>query len=458
MKKLLIVICLYILPAFLVNAQTTEWPYKEYAYAKAYMYNLDSKLHNRYQIIKNGEIDNTVTSKGVLLSKELSDKIIKISNNDVNGLLTGFSKCFIPHHAVVFYDKENKPIASFMPCFYCEAIRLKPVKKTPELVKELTESEIEKQLSILKEYEQIITELGFPVLESPTAYKNYSKKLKRNKAFNLKLIQRTGVKQLNSIDNQRFDLSGIAKYKNEIFVVADKKWNDKIYSIDTTFNTFTIKPIIPVCLDDKIDFEGIDVCGEEIYLIEEWYDNAYKLNPDSCNLDKLELKWEDIDRTAWGNKGLEGLAVDCDNEILYLAKERQPRRIFEVEIKSGLITEPFIKTLGSQKAGYDISDMKFENGYLYILERGRGLVTRINTETKEALSYSFQNVVLKDGKRIFYNKNPEYGMAEALLLTKDQIWVGIDNNGDPVSLYGKTMGLKENNNTVILIFERPIGF
>ncbi len=347
-----------------------------------------------------------------------------------------------------------------MPCFYCEAIRLQPAKKNIQLEKEFTDSEIENQLGILKEYEQIIKELGFHVLESPDAYKDFSKKFKSNNAFSLNLIEQTGIKQLKSINNQRFDLSGIALYNNKVLVVADKKWNNQIYQVDTTFNSFTIEPVIPVCQDGEIDFEGIDICGNQIYLIEEWYDNVFKLNPDSCNLEKLELKWEDfgIARTEWGNKGLEGLAVDCDNEILYLAKEREPRRLFEINLRSGEIKEPFIKILGKQRNGYDISDMKFENDYLYILERGRGMVTRINTETKEALSFSFQNVVLKNGERIFSNRNPEFGMAEALLLTKNQIWIGIDNNGDPVSPYGKTLGLKESNNTVILMFERPEGF
>ncbi|RLD83425.1 MAG: hypothetical protein DRJ07_06675 [Bacteroidetes bacterium] len=347
-----------------------------------------------------------------------------------------------------------------MLAFDCESMRLEPVKGAPKLNRELTENEIEEQLIILKEYEQIIKRTGFPVFESVSAYSNYFYKIKRGESNNLKLIEKTGIKQLKSIGDQRFDLSGIALYKNKVFVVADKNWNNRIYHVDTTFNTFTIKPIIPICPDDRIDFEGIDVCGDQIYLIEEWYDNVYKLNPDSCNLEKLELKWKDygINRSSWGNRGLEGLAVDCANEILYLAKEREPRRLFKIDLKTGKIVEPFIKTLGPHKEGHDISDMKFENGYLYILERGQGKVTRINTETKEKLSYSFQNVVLNNGKRIFDNRNPEYGMAEALLLTKDQIWIGIDNNGDPVSLYGKTLGLKENNNTIILIFERPEGF
>ena len=460
MKHLLFTIFLFTQVSFSIEAQTNEWPYVNYTYAKAFMYNLDSKLRSKYQIVKDEKIDKTAISEGVLLTKKQAEKVIRITAKDVRALLSGLSKCFIPHHAIVFYNKENKPVASFMPSFECEAIKLKPAKPFSKFDAELTDGEIAEQLTILNEYEQIIKELGFPVLKSPSAYKKYSKKLEKNTAYKLKLIERTGVKQLKSVDNQRFDLSGIASYNNKVFVVADKKWNNRIYRVDTTFNAFTIEPVIPVCPADKIDFEGIDVCGEQIYLIEEWYDNVYKLRPDSCNLEKIELKWEDFDiyRSEWGNKGLEGIAVDCDNEVLYLAKERQPRRLFEIDLKSGKIAEPFIKTLGVQREGHDISDMKFENGYLYILERGRGMVTRINTETKESLSYSFQHVVLKDGKRIFDNGHPEYGMAEAILLTKDQIWIGIDNNGDPVSLYGKTMGLKENNNTVILIFKRPEGF
>jgi hypothetical protein len=49
-------------------------------------------------------------------------------------------------------------------------------------------------------------------------------------------------------------------------------------------------------------------------------------------------------------------------------------------------------------------------------------------------------------------------MAEAFILTPDEIWIGFDNNGDPVSEYGKSLGLKEGNETAIIIFKRPRGF
>jgi hypothetical protein len=49
-------------------------------------------------------------------------------------------------------------------------------------------------------------------------------------------------------------------------------------------------------------------------------------------------------------------------------------------------------------------------------------------------------------------------MAEALLLTSDEIWIGLDNNGLPFSDYAqKTYGLT-GNSPVIIRFKRPAGF
>ncbi|RLD75221.1 MAG: hypothetical protein DRJ10_15685, partial [Bacteroidetes bacterium] len=208
MTRLLFTICIIILYNFQINAQTSVWPYIEYAYAKAYLYNLKSNLRGEYQIVKNEKIDKTVISEGVLLTKEQTRKIIQLSGKDVKGLNAGLSACFIPYHAIVFYSENNKPVASVMLAFDCESMRLEPVKGAPKLNRELTENEIEEQLIILKEYEQIIKRTGFPVFESVSAYSNYFYKIKRGESNNLKLIEKTGIKQLKSIGDQRFDLSG----------------------------------------------------------------------------------------------------------------------------------------------------------------------------------------------------------------------------------------------------------
>ncbi|MEO1054205.1 MAG: hypothetical protein AAFX87_26435, partial [Bacteroidota bacterium] len=40
--------------------------------------------------------------------------------------IQGLAKCYSPHHALVFYDKENRPVASLSFCFYCSGIRIYP--------------------------------------------------------------------------------------------------------------------------------------------------------------------------------------------------------------------------------------------------------------------------------------------------------------------------------------------
>ncbi|MCF6242729.1 MAG: SdiA-regulated domain-containing protein, partial [Bacteroidales bacterium] len=432
--------------------------YIDYAYAKAYMYNFNSDLNAKYQIIKDGKIDETALPSEKRLSAKQIEQLIDLTNKKVEGLITGLSKCFNPHHAIVFFDNSDKPIASVMFDFNCEAIRVQPKKISKKRRKELSEKEINKLLNILKEYRKITDELNCPVFNTVAEYQYYKKNELAKNIKNLDLKQ-NGIKQLKQDKKERFDLSGICEFKNKIYVVADKNKNNYLYKIDTTTNSFGIYPEKTLCPDRKIDFEGIAVYKNKFFLINEWFDNVLMVT-DSCKLKDINIEWEraGIDNKDWGNKGLEGIAFDEKNGFLYLAKEREPRRIFKIDLKTGIISEPFKKVLANQTIGYDISDMKFENGYLYILERSSGTVIRIDVKTNKTISYSYQHIVYKNGQRIFSNKFPQYGMAEALLLTKDEIWIGLDNNGDPVSEYGKSLGLQEGNSTVILIFKRPDNF
>jgi len=276
----------------------------------------------------------------------------------------------------------------------------------------------------------------------------------------LELISNDAIKQLVPENDKRFDLSGIVEYKGNIYVIADKEWDNQVYRIDTTTTGFNVAETIELCIEGKIDFEGIDFCKDKFYIIDETRNDVYQGELNSCRLIKLSIPWEryNIDRTNWGNKGFEGIAWDCEDQLLFLAREREPRRIYQYDVRKNVITEPFAEIINSDKVGVDIADLKYENGALYVLERGQGLVTRIDIKTKEKRSVSFQHIVLSGNHRLYNNSNYVFGMAEALLLTKDQIWIGIDNNGDEVSDYGKTIGLKAGTQPAIMIFKRPIGF
>jgi len=460
MKIKVVVIFTFLILSDFAFAQQNKWPYIDYAYAKAFMYNLEFNSSGSYAILQDGNICNSVTSDGENLTKVELTGLISLINSDIKGLNMGLSKTFIPHHAIVFYDKNNVPCASIMLSFDGEALRLNPEKKETKLGKELTECEMADQLNKLSQIKGIIESHGFPVLNSPLEYQKLVHRQTRSLGmpkFDLK--SKNAIKQLDSYDNKRFDLSGIVQVEGNVFVIADKEWNKYIYRLDTSLNNFTISGYQQFNFDGIPDIEGIEYSNDKFYLIDESGNDVYSIKKNESRLEKLKIPWEnyDVDRSDWGNKGFEGIAIDGQNQILYLAKEREPRRIFRIDLRTMEMSEPFINAL-KIGGGHDISDLKYENGFLYILERGLGLITRINCRTGERMSFSFQDLVYKWGQRIYKNDNPEFGMAEALLLTPDEMWIGFDNNGDPVSDYGKSLGLKEGNKCSIIIFKRPKGF
>jgi hypothetical protein len=51
-------------------------------------------------------------------------------------------------------------------------------------------------------------------------------------------------------------------------------------------------------------------------------------------------------------------------------------------------------------------------------------------------------------------------MAEALIFNEQEIWIGLDNNAEPVNSDNKWMKMYnfEGTNPVIVVIERPEGF
>lgn len=299
----------------------------------------------------------------------------------------------------------------------------------------------------------ILFERESTLTQMKQAYRNMYPVLK------LQLIAIHGIKQLDSDSKEQFDLSGMLFYNGMILAVADKEWNRSIYRIHDKGKTFSYDPYTELCPGFSLDLEGIEFSENGFYLIDETTSDVYEVTGKSCEMHKLSIPWDryNIDKSAWGNKGFEGIAYDGKNLLLYLAKEREPARIFCVDLKKMIISEPFTEFLSSVKET-DISELKYEKGYLYMLERKEGLITRINIKTGDIISASFLDYEYKNGQRLYKNKNPQYGMAESFIFKDNEIWIGLDNNGNNVSEYGKSMGLNEGNKTAILVFKRPGGF
>lgn len=247
---------------------------------------------------------------------------------------------------------------------------------------------------------------------------------------------------------KEFDLSGAVDVDGNIWIVNDNPGSVYAYKIEIQPSNFSVVDSVEISQLADPDIEGLDYCPETgILFTDEMQNKAYSIRSEIFDKDLVKLS------EGWGsNKGLEGIAIDCDSKTLYLAKEREPRLIISYDLEQGKVNNT-----GFEDSKGDISDLKYENGFLYVLERNDNMIVKLKANTMEVISrVSYKKTCShRDGK--LYS-NSKYGMAEALLLTPEEIWLGLDNNGLPFSEHAKnTYGLS-GNNPVIIRFKRPKGF
>jgi len=180
-----------------------------------------------------------------------------------------------------------------------------------------------------------------------------------------------------------------------------------------------------------------------------------KSNNDTAKLILIDWNLTNYPANSDPNAGLEGIAIDSENKVIYLAKERDPSMLFKLNLKDRNIEQVFGNLINNEES---ISDMKYENGFLYLLERESSTILRINTQTQEILRVSIKNTLNPNGLQLYTSENPEYGIAEALLLKENEIWIGLDNNGTQTNSEGINLGIKKTTNPAIIIFERPEWF
>lgn len=248
-----------------------------------------------------------------------------------------------------------------------------------------------------------------------------------------------------------FDLSGIVKTEKECYLINDK--SSYAYEFETDGNVFYLIDSVDLGVNSKADLESLDYCeGSGIFYTDEKSNIVYYSGTEGERQVVFDKNQLDFDLNWGTNKGLEGIAVDCKNMVAYIAKERDPRFIITYDLKTKEITDINLKDSEG-----DISDLKYQDGYLYILERNANLIAKMDAVSKEIVSkVSYKNTCSHPNGKLY--DNSKYGMAEALLLTNDYIWIGLDNNGLPFSKHAEnTYGLS-GTHPVIIGFKRPAGF
>lgn len=222
--------------------------------------------------------------------------------------------------------------------------------------------------------------------------------------------------------------------------------------------------------DRRIDFEGIAVCGDKTYLINERVRQVVLIEGGK-KLSRLPIDFDGYAPLFEGgaNAGFEGLTVDCATGTMYVAKEREPRQIFVVDLKANQVVKntdfPASERAGQKvinpftgqglfEVGPDISDLAFDGGFLYVLERNSYEVTKLDPKTFDVKA----RVSFFKTEKPLYETGEPFGEAEALRLTPDEIMIGVDNNGTPLTHFAKkTYGVKGKVG-VIMTFKRPKGF
>ncbi len=265
------------------------------------------------------------------------------------------------------------------------------------------------------------------------------------------------LKQVLHLEDYRgkFELSGFSTSDgNNIYAVTDN--NEEIFSISIFDSVWRIQNTI-YSVEKGKDLEGICNCGEEIYFINERPDNnAYEFANKSVKALTRKSMFLPDNNTAWGNAGLEGIAINCNDNILYLAKERDMPALFKFE--NGKIST--LETNFSSDT--DISDLVFFNNFLYILERKKHAITKLDDNGKFIISFSFRHITMKEDKQM-YNGKQEHGSAEALMFIGKKIYIGMDPLGNKIQEWfindNIDKGAKKSGHiSVILELEMPEEF
>lgn len=297
------------------------------------------------------------------------------------------------------------------------------------------------------------------------------------------------------------ELSGLAQAKEGHWAVADAQDDHYIYLLKTSSGVKRYSFDLPVDLstfkgfpditaaaqaetrippkDRRLDLEGLALCGDTAYLVSERVRQILVADLKTSTIVKAPVNFGYADLFAGeANAGFEGIAADCAKRVLYIAKERDPRRILIVEAASWTMIGEFDvppsgrndlkhKTFTDRDGkthsiAADFADLAFDGGFLYALERNSFEVAKIDPKTFAVVG----RVSYLKTEEGLYDTGEPFGIAEALVLSSGQITIGLDNNGSHLSQAAQQkyrvsdhpQDKKVDGFGAILVFKRPAGF
>jgi len=263
---------------------------------------------------------------------------------------------------------------------------------------------------------------------------------------------------------ERFDLSGVVALNDEIRKSFGLKGdvllvNDRapiIYEGTFQGNEIHIQPWQTLGELGKTDFEDIAIHKNTIYVANEYPPSVYVLNMVEGKINTLIINFSEalsgndvaMAMTPWF--GIEGIAVT--DSFIFLAKEMPVFGLFRFERDQPLKGK--LETLRPTTTGSQTS-LRVTDG-IYTLNRETKEIVKMNSQLEPQAHFSFKktledprfNYICKDSEGKVHD---EWSTAEALEFTDNQIWIGLDNNGE-------TLKAGKESRAVLLGFKRPKDF
>lgn len=281
------------------------------------------------------------------------------------------------------------------------------------------------------------------------------------------------------------ELSGAALIGNNLVFVSDETTDSNL--LETTYaSVFTNKnhtgaarfaltagldlAKLPGFGQRTLDLEGLAYCPDKLYIANEGLREVLQLDLRSRTLVTLPLAIDHKALAAGGlNAGIEGIAVDCQKNLLFVAKERDPRYLLVFSIETGKLLRqgtPPASDRGGQKVinpktgtgllsiGPDFADLAFDSGYLYALERNTYEIVKLDPKSFAPLA----RVSYFHYEKSLYDTGAPFGTAEVLVLTDHEILIAFDNNGSPLSTVAYQKYGVSGPYGALMRFKRPQGF
>lgn len=243
--------------------------------------------------------------------------------------------------------------------------------------------------------------------------------------------------------------SGLTMFEDRLMFVSDNRDNAAIYEIfpgekeaggcrNAEFIRLNRKDFERIPKSHSLDLEGIDFWNGYFFVVDERDRFIYRVDP-AGGIEQVRHDILDYNRkhgivfSEDSNAAFEGIAIDPDRGIFYVANERDDPIIYVLrQTPDDLVLEterhvPMKDVLGGRSP--DISDLCFDGGSLYLLHRINNRILRLDPASMAvtgALDFSSEVSSL-------YTSRHGYGFAEGLHLTQDRIYLLLDSNGTPMA-------------------------